>query len=162
MTKILKDKVMYQDKIKEQKGFTLIELLVTIVLLGVLSGMSVEAFQSAKGQAAYVVAEQTVNFARKSFEAALANPDVTYSNIVTSQTTQGPVTDASARALLPGFLLSPNIKFTIGYDNSCSVAGCLEIYFTARHCGGQEYIAWQRNGMGDEIMLDHVAGVGCP
>ncbi|MBX7145365.1 MAG: hypothetical protein K1X79_13015 [Oligoflexia bacterium] len=148
---------------RSQSGFTLIELLTIIGTIGILGGMSIAAFQEYKGKATYQVAFSTVSSARSALEAALTEPDATYSNVAMyTQAAPGPVGNASASQLLPGLMLPKNNKIYFSFDPTCLTSACISAVFTARHCSGIQYASWTRFGDGTEILMENVAGSGCP
>ena len=148
---------------KSQAGFTLIELLTVIAIIGVLSALGVTNLAYYKANAAYASATTTMHNARNALEAGLSDPDNLPGAVgLTSQTSQGSLTNVAAAALLPGMLLPSDVKFQVEYDPACSTGACQSDFLQVNHCFGREYIRFLRFGDGVELYLDHIDGVGCP
>lgn len=148
---------------KQESGFTLVELLTAIVIIGVLSGISIRSFSEYRAKATYQVAVSTLSDGRKALEAALIEPDTSYSSVaLLSQTSPGPMTNPAAAALLPGLNLPKNLKVRFSYDTTCTSAACGQAFLQANHCAGTEFIRWQRFGDGTEFLTENLAGSGCP
>lgn len=143
------------------RGFTLIELMMTIVVLGVLAGISIQTFRDARARAFYAVNIRNVDDAKKAIEAAFTNPDASYPAANYSQIGAGTIADAAVKPLLPGFVVSPNTKFSVEYDPACVTAVCVAEFLESRHCHGEYYTNWTRFGDGETIQLDRVSGAGC-
>ena len=146
-----------------QRGFTLIELLTVICILGILSALGLYSFSVYNQRAAYVVAEQTLSDARTDLEASITNVDNPPASVpLFAQSAQGALQNASAAALLPIMRIPRNVKFQVSYDASCIDGGCQSEFLQVNHCNGSEYVRWIRFGDGVDVLLDHIAGSGCP
>jgi prepilin-type N-terminal cleavage/methylation domain-containing protein len=146
-----------------QRGFTLIELLTVIVILGILSSLGMYSFSVYKQRAAYIVTEQTLGDARTDLEASITNLDNPPGSVALfAQSAQGALQNAAAAALLPSTMVPRNIKFQVSYDADCIDGGCQSEFIQINHCNGTEFVRWIRFGDGVDVLLDHLAGVGCP
>jgi len=146
---------------RSQKGFTLIELLTVMTLVSVLSGMMVHTFKQVKNIAAYAVVNQTMHDSQTALSAALVEDiDHQTSLVLTSQNIPGPLTDALANSLFPGFILPRDSKISVSYNPDCLFAGCTAQFIEIRHCRGIKYKNWLRLGDGTEITLEGATPVG--
>ena len=140
---------MRQMNSSAEEGFTLLELLTIIGIIGVLASLALTSFGFYKASAALAVAETTLHDARGAFEGGIVDSDNLPASVaLTSQTTQGPVSDANANALLPGFMVPDNVRFDVSYDNTCTNGACTLALLEVRHCQGEEYVRWTRFGDG--------------
>lgn len=154
---------MPHDYNSSQRGFTLIELLVIISIIGLLAGLGITAFKVYRSNAAYSVVEVSIRDARTAIEASLNDPDNPPLAVpLTAQTAQGVVTDAAASQFLPGFRVPRSTKFQVSYDPTCTVAACQSELVQVNHCKGDEFARWVRFGDGVDVLLEHLAGTGCP
>ena len=145
-----------------QLGFTLIELLIVIAIIGVLTLLGMTAFRIYQANAGYAVAARLMQDARTAFEAGVSdfdNPPSTVS--LTSQVVKGPVSDPSARSLLPGLMIPGSVKFQVSYDSTCQATGCQSGFIQVNHCQGHQYLRYLRFGDGSDILIPNVAGDGC-
>lgn len=148
---------------RNEQGFTLIELLLVVAIIGILSGLAISSFGIYKASAAYSVADVALRNARTAAAAGLSNPDELPSAVaLTSQSVQGEISLAAGRDYLPGMQIPKNLKFTFEFDPTCAGAACQAEYLEARHCDGEEFVRWIRYGDGTEVLLDKIAGSGCP
>ena len=146
-----------------KRGFTLIELLVVVSLLGVLAGLAMQAFYIYRANGYYAVSESTLKNARTAMEAGLSNVDNLPSALgLTAQNSPGQLADPGMAALLPGMRLPGNVKLQAMYDDSCEVGACTSEILQVNHCKGQEFVRYVRFGDGSDILMQHVAGTGCP
>lgn len=145
-----------------ESGFTLIELLTVVGIIGVLSSLGITSFYVYRSDAAYAVSERLVSDGRQSIEATLNAVDETHptiSNYV--QSTQGPITDATAAKVLVGVNVPRKAKIEVSFDPDCDNSGCVMASVQANHCQADEHIKWIRYGDGVDIRLEHLAGGGC-
>lgn len=146
-----------------EAGFTLVELLTVIAILGVLSGISIASFDSYKAKATYQVAFTSIKNARTAIEGALVEPDTVFNPVALyTQSTPGEITDANARAVLSTFIMAKNTKIYFSFDPSCLSGACISAFVRIRHCGGAEFASWTRQGDGTEVLVENIAGSGCP
>ncbi len=146
-----------------ERGFTLIELLVITVLIGILASLSLTSFQVYRASAAYRVAQITMHDARTSIEAGTSDvSNVPAAVALTSQRSQGPVSNMAANRLLPGFVVPHNTSFTVSFDPACVTAACEYETLQVRHCQAQQYTRWIRYGDGVDVLLENISGSGCP
>jgi len=146
---------------KSEQGFTLIELMVVISIIAMLATLASTSFGVYKASAAYATAEMTVGHARGALEAGLSDQDSLPGAVGAVQTSQGGIVNSAASTLLPGMMVSNNVRIEIQYDPNCTAANCQEVFLEARHCFGQQYVRWLRMGDGLEFYLAHQAGIGC-
>lgn len=148
---------------RTERGFTLIELLTVLVILSILSGLGMYSFSVYQARAAYIVAEQTMSDARTDLEASITSVDNPPGSVALyAQAIQGPLQNAAAAALLPSTRVPRNVKFQVSYDSGCIDGGCQSEFIQVNHCNGSEYVRWIRFGDGVDVLLDHLAGSGCP
>ncbi len=149
---------------RSDRGFTLIELLTVIALIGILASLSISGFHLYKASAAYAVAAQTLHDARNALEASIVDQDNLPPPVpLSEQVAQGVVTDPLGKQILLGLQVPKNMKIRYAYDPDCVDSSCpYEAYLQANHCYGNEYSRWVRFGDGVEVVLEHVAGAGCP
>lgn len=145
-----------------QRGFTIVELITASLTLGVLAAVSIQNFSGIKDQALYSVVTQTMANANKATAAALADTELEFPDINYTQNTQGLLSDADAKAILPGFTLSQNVKIYLSYDSTCEDDSCSALAITVRHCGGKQFATYSVNGYGEEVLVDRMPGYGCP
>ncbi len=146
---------------RSEGGFTLIELLTVIGIIGILMSLGLTSFSFYKASAAFATAKQTAHDARNAIEAAQVDPDNPPSSVpLTSQTSQGMITDPLAAAFLPGLRLPPRVNFQVQYDNTCVTGACQSELVQVNHCSGLEFVRWIRFGDGTEIEFE-IAGEGC-
>jgi prepilin-type N-terminal cleavage/methylation domain-containing protein len=148
-------------KLNSQKGFTLIELLTVVVTIGVLASLSMGVFHSMRTTAAHGASVQAVMNARTALESSLTNPDLVVPSVDYEQNTPGPITDASAALLFPGFQNSSSMLFYINHDPTCEDETCEAEVVTISHCKAEEHAAFYRYGDGVEVILEHLPGGGC-
>lgn len=132
-----------------QRGFTLIELLTVIAILGILAALGLQAFSLYRANAAYASVQRTTSDGRIDADATLAMPDNSIASVsLFNQRVPGPLTDSTARALLPVLQVPRNISFSVSYDSSCTAPGCMSAFVEARHLYGKNYLQWVRTGDG--------------
>lgn len=147
--------------IREQ-GFTLIELLTVISIVGILASLCLQSLKVYRSSAAYGVANSSVRNARTSLEATFNSPDVVFAPLaLTSQSTQGPLTNATARAAFPAFQVSRNTTFTASFDPACLDSSCIAGFMQVKHCQGLKYLNYTRFGDGTDILMENIDGGGC-
>ncbi len=147
----------------KKQGFTLIELLTVVTLLGILSGLALQAFYIYRSNGYYAVSDSTLRNARTALEAGLTNVDNLPGAVpLTAQNGAGSISDPAMAALLPGMRLPSSVKLQALYDDSCDVGACTSEMLQVNHCKGKEYVRYVRFGDGSDILLQHVAGPGCP
>jgi len=145
------------------RGFTLIELLVITVLIGILASLSLTSFQLYRASAAYRVSQITMHDARNAIEAGTSDvSNIPAAVAPTSQRAQGPVANAAANRLLPGFIVPHNTSFSVSFDPTCVTAACQYESLQVRHCQAQQYSRWIRYGDGVDVLLENISGSGCP
>jgi prepilin-type N-terminal cleavage/methylation domain-containing protein len=147
---------------RSQKGFTLIELLAVIGITGVLGGLALTSFYVYRSDAYYATVEAAVRNGITSVEAGLtADPAPGAVSLVT-QAAPGFLTDSNASSLMPGFRVPKSSKVRVAYDPSCVDGSCSAVFLQINHCKGDEYIQWMKMGSGVDVLVDRVAGEGCP
>ena len=147
---------------RRELGFTLIELLTVISILGILASLCLQSLKVYRSSAAYGVANSSVRNARTALEATFNNPDVTFSPLaMTSQSTPGPLTNATARSVFPAFQVSRNTTFTAYFDPACLDSSCIAGFMQVQHCQGLKYLNYTRFGDGADILLENIDGGGC-
>ena len=145
-----------------EKGFTLIELLTVVVLIGILAGLGIASFSVYKRTASYGVATKTLHDARTVLEASVSNYDSPPGSVpLTSQTSQGRLSDPSAYALLPQMQLPKDVKFQVEYNSACADDTCSEVLIQVDPCKGDEFVRYTRFGDGLELQEEHQTGGGC-
>lgn len=150
-------------RLGRKRGFTLIELLTVISLLGVLAGLALQAFYIYRANGYYAVTESTLKNARTALEAGLSNVDNLPTAVgLTSQASPGSIGDPGLSTLLPGMRLPNNVKLQAMYDDTCDVGACTSEILQVNHCKGSEFARYIRFGDGSDILMQHVAGAGCP
>ena len=148
--------------VRSEKGFTLIELMTVIVIIGILAGLGIQSFSVYKASAAYGVANKTLRDARTVLEASVANYDSPPSSVpLTVQSSAGPIQDSNAHALLPQMMIPRDVSFQVEYDSSCVDSSCQQQFMQVNHCKGDEYVRYVRFGDGVDVLMEHLAGVGC-
>jgi len=78
-----------------------------------------------------------------------------------SQAAQGPLTDANARDVPPGFMVPRKLRFTSTYDSTCADPSCELIDAQGKHCRGNDFVRWIRYGDGLDVRVEHLPGAGC-
>ena len=147
---------------RSQKGFTLIELLTVIGIIGILAGLGIASFAVYKSSAAYGVASATLRDGRTFMEAGLNNYDDPPASVALyTQSSQGPLNDAAAAALMPGMMVPRNVKFQISYDADCASDSCMTALIQANHCQGEQFVRYVKFGDGSETLMENQAGSGC-
>ncbi|MCB0328792.1 MAG: prepilin-type N-terminal cleavage/methylation domain-containing protein [Bdellovibrionales bacterium] len=146
---------------RSEAGFTLIELLTIIGIIGILASLSLTSYVYYKASAAYAVAETGMHDAQTAFEAGIVDPDnLPPSFALVSQTAQGPIQDAVASQLLPGYRVPRSAKFQVAFDKTCAANEDSMAYMQLNHCQGDQYITWERFCDGVTIRLS-ISGEGC-
>ena len=147
---------------RSQSGFTLIELLTVIATIMVLAALSISSFSVYRSNAAYAGVATTLRNAVNAASASTINPESLPPAVaLTSQTVQGPMTDASARAFLTSFQIGKNMKIQVSYDPTCTTAACTESFVQINHCSGKAYQQWMRFGDGTDVLVESIPGAGC-
>lgn len=151
--------------LKNENGFTLIELLMVVTIVGILSGLSVRSFTTAKEVAAFSVAQATLKQARTAASAGQTNSaafmtdGVPYTEFRTPADLSG---DAVAREYLTGLSIPPNIVIAAEYRPECvGMSDCPVEYIQVNHCSAKKYVSFTRYGAGPDT-LEEIPGAGCP
>ena len=139
----------------------MIELLTVIAIIGVLSSLALSSFSLYRASAAYAVANQTLHDARNALEASLVDPDNLPASGAGTQNFPGEMT-GPGKELLIGLKLPKDMSIDYLYSQECLDSSCEEAVLETRHCKGREFSRWTRFGDGIEVLLEHVAGAGCP
>ena len=149
-------------KFNSEQGFTLIELLTVIGILGILAYLGIVSFDVYKSRASYSNAITTLRNTRNALEVRLNDQDNPPAALaLTTQMTQGPISDASMANLLPGMMVPGRTNLSVSYDPTCIVGGCQSDLIEVNPCKGQEHVQWIRFGDGVDVLLEHIAGSGC-
>ena len=149
-------------KFKSEQGFTLIELLTVIGILGILAYLGIVSFDVYKSRASYAGAVIALKNTRNALEARLNDQDNPPGALaLTTQVTQGPISDAGMASLLPGMIVPNKTNLSVSYDPTCIVAGCQSDLIEVSPCKGLEHVQWIRFGDGVDVLLEHLAGSGC-
>ena len=144
-----------------ESGFTLLELLTIIAIIGVLSSLSLTSYVYYKASAALAVAETGMHDAETSFEAGIVDPDrLPNAFALVAQSNSGPVSNADASALLPGYRVPNSSTFRVQFDPTCAVSTDSMAYMQLNHCQGDRYVTWERFCDGVIVRLV-VEGEGC-
>lgn len=146
---------------KSEQGFTLLELMAVTAIIGILVAMAIPSLIAYTADAGYSVAISTIVQARTIADATLNKESLPAAVGLTAQSAPGSLTSATARAYLPEMRLPNKIKFEVSYDPTCTVGACQREFVQVKHCGGKEFVRWVRFGDDDEVLLEHLAGVGC-
>lgn len=150
------------EQYSHESGFTLIELLTTMSLIGILAAISIQSFQVYRQSAAYGVAESAMRHGRTALEAAIVQPDIELPEVdMVEQQIGGEMTDAEARALMPGFVLPKNLKLIVFNDPACIDSSCIASFLQVEPCLGTKHVSWTRMGDGDELLVGDIPGVDC-
>lgn len=142
-----------------QGGFTLIELLTTIVIIGILAGLSVTSYARAKHIASFSVVESTMRNARTASSAGLSNDPVqlrsgVQETVVESQ--EELLANAQLKVYLPGLVLPNNTTLTVQYDPAChgQGSGCVVESIQVENANACKYQSFVRFGDGSETLID--------
>ncbi|NMC64125.1 MAG: type II secretion system protein [SAR324 cluster bacterium] len=151
-----------QDMTHSEQGFTLIELMVIVMLIGILSYLSLVAFELYRANAAYASVESTLHSATVAAEASQSDPN----NLPPPlgwymQMGPGAITDPAAASYLVGLKLPRQTRIVASYDPNCVDAGCLSDFVEIWHCLANETAFWVRWGDGFSWTFRNVPGGGC-
>ena len=142
-----------------ERGFTLIELLTVIVLIGILSALSLKAFEIYRSNAAYASVETTLHNAVIAAEASQTNPDQLPPMLGWyMQKGPGAITNASAAEYLPGLRLPMKTTIWAMYNPGCSSAFCLSDFIQVTHCLSKQFAFWIRWGDGFAMTFRNIPG----
>jgi len=136
-----------------------------VTIIGILAGLSVKSFTTAKEVAAFSVAQATLKQARTAGGAGQTNDadfmvdGVPFVELRSPADLQG---DPAAKEYLAGLSIPPNVVVTAEFRPECvGVADCPVEYLQVNHCSARKYITFTRYGVGADALVE-LPGVGCP
>jgi prepilin-type N-terminal cleavage/methylation domain-containing protein len=154
---------MTEAKSYSEGGFTLIELLVAVVILAVLSGLSMQAYNIYKKDAYHKIAMQIMHQARIALEAGRTDSDSFPAGLlICDQKTAGPAINGDGELLVPGLTLPADFYVRVSHNSGCDFSGCLEDTVITRHCkADQRVIYWKIRDVGEITIYNAAAGDSC-